>query len=145
MTYQNEQISLEDIQSLTKILASVIWVDGEYSEEEKRMMAKIAGELKIDVALFCQLIEKEVSIISGLSSTLITYYLKEAATTVSIEYRNLFFEYGLRLILLDNKLTYAEMSTILVLSSALELDDEYAMLLVVQKTCKNPSLEVELF
>jgi len=126
------RLSGNELSLLSKILAAVIWVDENLSEQEIAYINELTKAIGTDVMDLSQSVNREVTLLQELSPAVVSSYLKDAASQVPDEYKMNFLQCAVQLILSDQLISYAEMSVILALASAFELDAEYAMLLLAQ-------------
>lgn len=138
-----KKISQEEQSLLIRIFASLIWVDDECSVQEIDFVKKVATELNADAEVFVQSLRHELSLLQELSPAVVSSYLKDAASQVSDEYKMSFLQCAVQLVLADQLVSYAEMSVILALASAFELDAEYAMLMLAQCVRDGEHVKVE--
>ena len=129
--------------NIAQLIASAIWADGEYDEAEKIAVTEIAEALEFDAAEFNTAIDAEIEKVKALSDEEIGQYVKGAAEGVDEEEAEIVFEAVLQMIISDNVLASAEVSTALAIAEALDIEQETAVLLLADLIKSEPELEIE--
>ena len=129
--------------NIAQIIASAIWADGEYDEAEKVATEEIADALEYDVAQFNEAISAEIAKIKDLSEEEVADYIIKACEGVEEEETEIVFEAVLQMIISDNVLASAEVSTALAIAEALDIEQETAVLLLADLIKSEPELEIE--
>ena len=129
--------------NIAQLVASAIWADGEYDEAEKIAVTEIAEALEFDAAEFNTAIDVEIEKVKALSDEEIGQYVIGAAEGVDEEEAEIVFEAVLQMIISDNVLASAEVSTALAIAEALDIEQETAILLLADLVKSEPELEIE--
>lgn len=129
--------------NIAQLIASAIWADGEYDEAEKIAVTEIAEALEFDAAEFNTAIDVEIEKVKALSDEEIGQYVIGAAEGVDEEEAEIVFEAVLQMIISDNVLASAEVSTALAIAEALDIEQETAILLLADLVKSEPELEIE--
>lgn len=129
--------------NIAQLVASAIWADGEYDEAEKIAVTEIAEALEFDAAEFNTAIDVEIEKVKALSDEEIGQYVIGAAEGVDEEEAEIVFEAVLQMIISDNVLASAEVSTALAIAEALDIEQETAVLLLADLIKSEPELEIE--
>lgn len=129
--------------NIAQLIASAIWADGEYDEAEKIAVTEIAEALEFDAAEFNTAIDVEIEKVKALSDEEIGQYVIGAAEGVDEEEAEIVFEAVLQMIISDNVLASAEVSTALAIAEALDIEQETAVLLLADIIKSEPELEIE--
>lgn len=129
--------------NIAQLIASAIWADGEYDEAEKIAVTEIAEALEFDAAEFNTAIDVEIEKVKALSDEEIGQYVIGAAEGVDEEEAEIVYEAVLQMIISDNVLASAEVSTALAIAEALDIEQETAVLLLADLIKSEPELEIE--
>ena len=129
--------------NIAQLVASAIWADGEYDEAEKIAVTEIAEALEFDAAEFNTTIDAEIEKVKALSDEEIGQYVIGAAEGIDEEEAEIVFEAVLQMIISDNVLASAEVSTALAIAEALDIEQETAVLLLADLIKSEPELEIE--
>lgn len=129
--------------NIAQLLAATIWADGEYDEAEKIAVNEIAEVLDYNEVDFNEAIETEITKVTNLDSDGINSYIIEAADAIDTEEAEIIFEVVLQLIISDNVVSPAEISTAIAIAEALEINSEIAILLLLDLVKSEPELEIE--
>ena len=129
--------------NIAQLVASAIWADGEYDEAEKIAVTEIAEALEFDAAEFNTAIDVEIEKVKALSDEEIGQYVIGAAEGVDEEEAEIVYEAVLQMIISDNVLASAEVSTALAIAEALDIEQETAILLLADLVKSEPELEIE--
>lgn len=129
--------------NIAQLIASAIWADGEYDEAEKIAVTEIAEALEFDAAEFNTAIDVEIEKVKALSDEEIGQYVIGAAEGVDEEEAEIVYEAVLQMIISDNVLASAEVSTALAIAEALDIEQETAILLLADLVKSEPELEIE--
>ncbi|MBR4775493.1 MAG: TerB family tellurite resistance protein [Bacteroidales bacterium] len=133
-----------NIKTVASFLATAIWADGVYAEDEKVAVSEIAEALEYDEAEFNAAIDAAIAEVSEMSEKDINEYLKKVADQVADEEIGIVFEAALEIVLADGVLSEEEVTELLVMASALGLSDETAILLLSDMVKEEPDLKIEL-
>lgn len=129
--------------NIAQLLAATIWADGEYDEAEKIAVNEIADALEYDEAEFNAAIDAEIAKVTELDEEAIGNYIVDAAEAIDAEETEMIFEVVLQLIISDNVISPAEISTAIAIAEALEIETEMAILLLLDMVKTEPELEID--
>lgn len=132
-----------DILNVAKLVASTVWSDGEYDEAEKSAVEEVAEALEFDIAKFSKAVDSEVEAIKNYSEEEIGQYIIDAAEGVDEEDAEIVLEAALQVIISDNIVAYSEVSTMLSIAEALSIEQETAIMLLIDLVKTEPELELE--
>ena len=132
-----------DILNVAKLVASTVWSDGEYDEDEKSAVEEVAEALEFDIANFSKAVDFEVEAIKNYSEEEIGTYIIDAAEGVDEEDAEIVLEAALQVIISDNVVAYSEVSTMLSIAEALSIEEETAIMLLIDLVKTEPELELE--
>jgi tellurite resistance protein len=133
-----------DIKHLAAFVATAIWADGEYDEAEKIVVEEIADAFELDAEQFAAAVEAALAEVEGMDEEQVNAYILEHSAEVEDEEAVLVYEAALQTVLVDGVLGAEEVSNLLSIASALGIDDEQAVLLLVDMVKEEPELTVEL-
>lgn len=129
--------------NIAQLVASAIWADGEYDEAEKIAVNEIADALELDTTEFNAEIEAEINNIKKLDEESIAEYIISAAEGVDAEETEIVFEVILQMIISDNVIGSSEVNTALAIADALGLENDLAILLLLDMVKSEPELEID--
>ena len=132
-----------DIKHLAAFVATAIWADGEYDEAEKLVLEEIAEAFELNEAEFIAAVEAALDEIENKSEEEIEEYLREHSVEIEEEEAEAFYLAALQIVLVDGVLGADEVSNLLAIASTLGIDDEVAILHLVEMVKEEPELEVE--
>jgi tellurite resistance protein len=132
-----------DIKHLAAYVAVAIWADGEYDEAEKIVLEEIADAFELNEAEFIAAVEAALAEIENKSEEEIEEYLREHSVEVEEEEAEAIYLAALQIVLVDGVLGADEVSNLLAIASTLGIDDEVAILHLVEMVKEEPELEVE--
>lgn len=132
-----------DIKHLAAYAATAIWADGEYDEAEKIALEEIADALELDHAILVKEVDAALSEIENKSEEEINDYLREHSIEVEDEEAELIYMAALQIVLVDGVLGAEEVSNLLSIASTLGMDEEMAVLLLVDMVKEESELQVE--
>lgn len=133
-----------DIKHLAAFVATAIWADGEYDEAEKIVVEEIADAFELDAEQFAAAVEAALAEVETMDEEQVNAYILEHSAEVEDEEAVLVYEAALQTVLVDGVLGAEEVSNLLSIASALGIDDEQAVLLLVDMVKEEPELTVEL-
>lgn len=133
-----------DIKHLAAFVATAIWADGEYDEAEKIVVEEIADAFELDAEQFAAAVEAALAEVEAMDEEQVNAYILEHSAEVEDEEAVLVYEAALQTVLVDGVLGAEEVSNLLSIASALGIDDEQAVLLLVDMVKEEPELTVEL-
>lgn len=131
-----------NITKIASVLASIIWADGEYDEDEKVAVSEIADAFELDEDEFSAAIDTEINAIVKLDEEAATEYLINAADEVAADEVELIYEAAMQLAISDNELTEGEVAILLAIADAMGLEQETAVLLLADMVKTEPDLEI---
>lgn len=129
---------------IAKFVATAIWADGVYDEAEKICLSNIAEALELEEKEFINCVEEELEFIKDKDENLISKLLKETGKNIINEEKWLIFEAVLEIILSDSLLTKEEVTNLLAISDALELNKETAILLLADMVKNEPEINIDV-
>ena len=132
-----------DIKHLAAYVAVAIWADGEYDEAEKIVLEEIADAFELNEAEFIAAVEAALAEIENKSEEEIEEYLREHSVEIEEEEAEAIYLAALQIVLVDGVLGADEVSNLLAIASTLGIDDEVAILHLVEMVKEEPELEVE--
>ena len=132
-----------DIKHLAAYVAVAIWADGEYDEAEKIVLEEIADAFELNEAEFIAAVEAALAEIENKSEEEIEEYLREHSVEIEEEEAEAIYLAALQIVLVDGVLGADEVSNLLAIASTLGIDDEVAILHLVEMVKEEPKLEVE--
>lgn len=132
-----------DIKHLAAFVATAIWADGEYDEAEKIVLEEIAEAFELNEAEFIAAVETALDEIENKSEEEIEEYLREHSVEIEEEEAEAIYLAALQIVLVDGVLGADEVSNLLAIASTLGIDDEVAILHLVEMVKEEPELEVE--
>ena len=131
-----------DIKTIAAFIAAAIWADAEYREAEKEAVKEIAEALEFKEDEFVKCVDEEIAKIKKYSAEKATEYIVEAAEKVDDEEVGILMEAILQIIISDNELSYDEMTNLLAMADALDIEHQFVMLMVADLVKSEPELEV---
>lgn len=132
-----------DIKHLAAYVAVAIWADGEYDEAEKIVLEEIADAFELNEAEFIAAVEAALAEIENKSEEEIEECLREHSVEVEEEEAEAIYLAALQIVLVDGVLGADEVSNLLAIASTLGIDDEVAILHLVEMVKEEPELVVE--
>ena len=132
-----------DIKHLAAFVATAIWADGEYDEAEKIVLEEIAEAFELNEAEFIAAVEAALAEIENKSEEEIEEYLREHSVEIEEEEAEAIYLAALQIVLVDGVLGADEVSNLLAIASTLGIDDEVAILHLVEMVKEEPELVVE--
>lgn len=131
-----------DIKTIASFIAAAVWADAEYNEAEKEAVKEVAEALEFKEDEFVKCVDGEIARIKKYSAEKATEYIVEAAEKVDDEEIGILMEAVLQVIISDNVLSYDEMTNLLAMADALDLEHQFVMLMVADLVKTEPELEV---
>ena len=132
-----------DIKHLAAYVAVAIWADGEYDEAEKIVLEEIADAFELNEAEFIAAVEAALAEIENKSEEEIEECLREHSVEIEEEEAEAIYLAALQIVLVDGVLGADEVSNLLAIASSLGIDDEVAILHLVDMVKEEPELVVE--
>ena len=132
-----------DIKHLAAYVATAIWADGVYDEAEKIAVEEIAEAFEIETATLASEVETALAEIENKSEEEIDDYLREHSVEIEDEEAEMIYLAALQVVLVDGVLGADEVSNLLAIASTLGIDDEVAILHLVDMVKEEPELVVE--
>ena len=132
-----------DIKHLAAYVATAIWADGVYDEAEKITVEEIAEAFELDAAALASEVEAALAEIENKSEEEIDDYLRAHSIEVEDEEAEMIYLAALQIVLVDGVLGADEVSNLLSIASTLGLDDEVAILHLVDMGKEEPELAIE--
>lgn len=132
-----------DIKHLAAFAAVAIWADGEYDEAEQVALEEIAEAFEIDEATLKQEVDAAYAEIENKSEEEINDYLYAHSAEIEDDEADYIFEAMLEIVLIDGVLSSEEVSNLMSMAGALGIDDERAILMLVDMAKEETDLKVE--
>lgn len=133
-----------NIKDIAFFVATAIWADEVYDEAEKESLSNIADALEINEDEFIKDVEEILNDIKDKEEDYVNNKLVEVGKNIASEEKWMIFEALLEIILADNKLTKEEVSNLLAMAEALNLETEQAILLLADMVKNEEDMEIEI-
>lgn len=133
-----------NIKDIAFFVATAIWADEVYDEAEKESLSNIADALEINEDEFIKDVEEILNDIKDKEEDYVNNKLVEVGKNIASEEKWIIFEALLEIILADNKLTKEEVSNLLAMAEALNLETEQAILLLADMVKNEEDMEIEI-
>lgn len=133
-----------DIKHLAAFAAVAIWADGVYDEAEKISIEEIADAFELDSAVLASEVDAALAEIENKSEEEIDEYLRKHSVEIEDEEAEMIYLATLQIVLVDGVLGSDEVSNLLSIASSLGIDDEIAILHLVDMVKEEPELQIEL-
>jgi tellurite resistance protein len=133
-----------DIKHLAAFAAVAIWADGVYDEAEKISIEEIADAFELDSAVLASEVDAALAEIENKSEEEIDEYLRKHSEEIEDEEAEMIYLATLQIVLVDGVLGSDEVSNLLSIASSLGIDDEIAILHLVDMVKEEPELQIEL-
>lgn len=132
-----------DIKHLAAFAAVAIWADGEYDEAEQVALEEIAEAFELDEATLKQEVDAAYAEIENKSEEEVNDYLYAHSAEIEDDEADYIFEAMLEIVLIDGVLSSEEVSNLMSMAGALGIDDERAILMLVDMAKEETDLKVE--
>ena len=132
-----------DIKHLAAFAAVAIWADGEYDEAEQVALEEIAEAFELDEATLKQEVDAAYAEIENKSEEEINDYLYAHSAEIEDDEADYIFEAMLEIVLIDGVLSSEEVNNLMSMACALGIDDERAILMLVDMAKEETDLKVE--
>ena len=132
-----------DIKHLAAFAAVAIWADGVYDEAEKISIEEIADAFELGSAVLASEVDAALAEIENKSEEEIDEYLRKHSEEIEDEEAEMIYLATLQIVLVDGVLGSDEVSNLLSIASSLGIDDEIAILHLVDMVNEEPELSVE--
>ena len=133
-----------DIKHLAAFVAVAIWADGVYDEAEKISIEEIADAFELDSAVLASEVDAALAEIENKSEEEIDEYLRKHSEEIEDEEAEMIYLATLQIVLVDGVLGSDEVSNLLSIASSLGIDDEIAILHLVDMVKEEAELQIEL-
>ena len=133
-----------DIKHLAAFAAVAIWADGVYDEAEKISIEEIADAFELGSAVLASEVDAALAEIENKSEEEIDEYLRKHSEEIEDEEAEMIYLATLQIVLVDGVLGSDEVSNLLSIASSLGIDDEIAILHLVDMVKEEPELQIEL-
>lgn len=133
-----------NIKHLAAFAATAIWADGEYDEAENIVLEEIADALELNEAELKAEVEAALKEIENKSEEEINDYLQAHSAEIDDDEAELIYLATLQIMLVDGVLSADEVNNLLSVASVLGMDDDRAVLLLVDMVKEESELVVEL-
>lgn len=130
------------IETIAAFISAAIWADGVYDEAEKITVEEIADALELDTDAFKAAIEDNVAKISTMDDEEVNEFLRVASDNVDDMEIGILYEAAMQIVITDNKLSYTEVSNLLMIAEVLGIEDEMAVLLLADMVKTEPELDI---
>lgn len=130
------------IETIAAFISAAIWADGVYDEAEKITVEEIADALELDTDAFKAAIEDNVAKISTMDDEEVNEFLLVASDNVDDMEIGILYEAAMQIVITDNKLSYTEVSNLLMIAEVLGIEDEMAVLLLADMVKTEPELDI---
>ena len=131
-----------NLDAFARLIAIVIWADGEYDELEKDIVGEIAEAFELDAKAFETAVDKAVEEFAKMGEKEMDACLDKAAAGIAKEEAGPVFEAVLEMALADRVLTEDETNNILSISDALGLDRAKAVMLLCDMIKDEEDIEI---
>lgn len=128
--------------TIASLLAACIWADGEYAEVERITAEEIAEALEVPAKDFHKYMTAAMVEVQNLTPEAATTYAVKHAAKVDPEETGEVFQSLMQMMLCDSVLTAGEVSNLLAMAEALDIDRETAILMLCDMVKTEPELEV---
>ncbi len=128
--------------TIASLLAACIWADGEYAEVERITAEEIAEAFEIPAKDFHKYMTAAMVEVQNLTPEAATTYAVKHAAKVDPEETGEVFQSLMQMMLCDSVLTAGEVSNLLAMAEALDIDRETAILMLCDMVKTEPELEV---
>ena len=128
--------------TIASLLAACIWADGEYAEVERITAEEIAEAFEIPAKDFHKYMTAAMVEVQNLTPEAATTYAVKHAAKVDPEEAGEVFQSLMQMMLCDGVLTAGEVSNLLAMAEALDIDRETAILMLCDMVKTEPELEV---
>jgi len=128
--------------TIASLLASCIWADGEYAEVERITAEEIAEAFDFPAKDFHKYMTAAMVEVQNLSPEAATTYAVKHAGKVDPEECGEIYQALMQMMLCDGILTAGEISNLLALAEALDIDRESAILMLCDMVKTEPELEI---
>ena len=132
-----------DIKHLAAYVATSVWAYGEYDEAEKISLEEIAEACECELPSLVEEVEKALAEIENKSDEEIDEYLRSHSVEVEDEEAEIIYLAALQIVTIDGILGADEVSNLLSIASTLGIDDEVAILHLVDLVKDEPELQVK--
>jgi len=129
--------------TIASILAISIWADGSFEDAEKVAVSEVAEALGFDETEFVNTVNAAWEEIKEKDEDAVNMYLEEIAQKVAPSENKVLFEVALEIVLSDGVLAKSEVSVLMAIASALNVDEEDAILMIADMVKEEPDIEVE--
>jgi len=130
------------IETISAFISAAIWADGVYDEAEKIAVEEIADALELDETAFKAAVDSCIKKIDQMKDEEVNEYLRLASDDVDDMEIGILFEAAMQIIITDNKLSYTEVSNLLMIAEVLGIEDEMAVLMLADMVKSEPELEI---
>lgn len=133
-----------DIKNVVAFLATAIWADGVYAEEEKSVLGEIAEALKTDAAELAKQVDEALAVIEGKDEDGVQEYLVENASALDECEAKILMQCAIEIVLADNVVSADEVQTLFDLADATGAVEHTDVALMLADLVKYvPEIEIE--
>lgn len=133
-----------ELKNVASFLATAIWADGYYADEEKEQLTQIAEVLDVNPDDLGKAIDEEVGRLESMNDEEVNAYLIDNASVIEPEDVPVLMECAIELVLSDGVLGGEEAEVLFELADATGILSHAAVLLMVADLVKHdPDIEVK--
>lgn len=107
-----------DIKNVAAFLATAIWADGVYAEEEKTVLTEIAEALNTDASELAKLVDEALAELEAMDEEAIQAYLVDHASALEEDETKVLMQCAIEIVLADNVVSADEVQTLFDLADA---------------------------
>lgn len=132
-----------DIKDIARLVATAIWADGVYADEEAVAVVEIAEAFELDVEAFDEAVDAVIAELQALGEDEVNARLSEACSRIDDMEVGHIYQALLQIALCDGSLGADEVTTLLALASQIGLGEELAVLMLADLVKHAPELEID--
>ena len=133
-----------EIKHIAALVATSIWVDGEYDAAEKIVVAEIADAFELDAEQFAAAVEAELAVIEPMSEDEVNAYILDHSAEVDDEEAEMLLQAVLQVVIVDGVMGEEEIENVLSIASALGINESRAVLMLADLVKDEPELQILL-
>ncbi len=133
-----------DIKNVAAFLATAIWADGVYAEEEKLILTEIAEALNADAAELSQHVDEALATLEAKDEEEVQTYLVENASAIEEDEAKVLMHCAIEIVLADNVVSADEVQTLFDLADATgSLEHSEVALMLLDLVKYDPEINIE--
>lgn len=133
-----------DLENIAAFLATAVWANGYFAEEEKDQLQEIANALEIDADTLTAAVDEEITKLDSMNEEEAGEYLVEHASRIEEDEAEALMECAIEIVLADNIIERDEVETLFDLADATGSLSHTDVLLMVADLIKyEPDIEVK--